>query len=144
MKKINKILLAMAGDSRELNLVLEAVRFKNQLDSSLDIVHVNDVHAGEMSMMMDSPKKITKTVLLDQLNTYGCQDSLSDANIIILKNDNYEAAISMLAKDYDLVILGHRKMGEIRENISDSIDQVIANDVLCPVLVINKDLTPKK
>ena len=56
MNKINKILLAMAGDSREMNLLQEAIRFKKLLGSMIDIVHVNDLHAGEMSMMMDSPK----------------------------------------------------------------------------------------
>ena len=35
------------------------------------------------------------------------------------------------------------KMGELKESISDSEDQDIANDVLCPVLIINKDLRPK-
>ena len=144
MNKINKILLAMAGDSREMNLLQEAIRFKKLLGSMIDIVHVNDLHAGEMSMMMDSPKKITEDMILNQIDEYGLQESLSDAEIIITKNESLEDAISTLAIGYDLVIVGHRKMGEIIENISDSIDQDITNEVLCPVLVINKDITPKE
>ena len=58
-------------------------------------------------------------------------------------NNLYNSTMEKVSKDYDMVILGHRKMGELKESISDSEDQDIANEVLCPVLIINKDLRPK-
>jgi|TARA_B110000881_G_C18561539_1_gene510158 nucleotide-binding universal stress UspA family protein len=144
MKKINKILLALAGDSRESNLLAEAITFRDQLDAKMDVVHVNPKYAGDMSMMMDSIKEITDTMIIEQIEEYGFTESFPNPEIIILKSDKIEGEISKLSKEYDLVILGHRKMGDIKESISDSIDQDIANDILCPVLIVNKDLREKE
>jgi len=144
MKKINKILLALAGDSRESNLLAEAIIFRDQLNAKMDVVHVNPKYAGDMSMMMDSIKEITDTMIIEQIEEYGFTESFPNPEIIILKSDKIEGEISKLSKEYDLVILGHRKMGDIKESISDSIDQDIANDILCPVLIVNKDLREKE
>ena len=144
MKKTNKILLALAGDSRESNLLAEAITFRDQLDAKMDVVHVNPKYAGDMSMMMDSIKEITDTMIIEQIEEYGFTESFPNPEIIILKSDKIEGEISKLSKEYDLVILGHRKMGDIKESIFDSIDQDIANDILCPVLIVNKDLREKE
>ena len=110
----------------------------------MDVVHVNPKYAGDMSMMMDSIKEITDTMIIEQIEEYGFTESFPNPEIIILKSDKIEGEISKLSKEYDLVILGHRKMGDIKESISDSIDQDIANDILCPVLIVNKDLREKE
>ena len=143
MTKINKILLAMAGDSRESNLLKESISIRDQLDANIDIVHVNPKYAGDMSMMMDSIKMVTDKDIMRQIEDYGQMESFSKSDIIILKSDKVDEEISRVSKDYDMVILGHRKMGELKESISDSEDQDIANEVLCPVLIINKELRPK-
>ena len=137
-------MLALAGDSRESNLLAEAITFRDQLDAKMDVVHVNPKYAGDMSMMMDSIKEITDTMIIEQIEEYGFTESFPNPEIIILKSDKIEGEISKLSKEYDLVILGHRKMGDIKESISDSIDQDIANDILCPVLIVNKDLREKE
>ena len=67
MTKINKILLAMAGDSRDHNLLKELISIRDQLDAKIDIVHVNPKYAGEMSMMTDSIKIITDIHLYPSL-----------------------------------------------------------------------------
>jgi len=143
MSRINKILLAMSGDGRESNLLKESTMVRDQLGAGLDIVHVNPKYAGEMSMMMDNIKMVNKEDILTQIEDYGQTESFPNCEIFILKSDKVEEEISKLSKDYDMVILGHRKMGEIKENITDSMDQDIANEVLSPVLIINKDLSPK-
>ena len=144
MSRINKILLAMSGDGRESNLLKESILVKDQLGASMDIVHVNPKYAGDMSMMMDSIKMVKKEDILSQIEDYNESGSFLNSDIIILKSDKVEKEILKLSKEYDMVILGHRKMGDLKENITDSLDQDIANEVLCPVLIINKDLNPKK
>ena len=52
MTKINKILLAMAGDSRESNLLKESISIRDQLDAKIDIVLVNPKYVGEMSILL--------------------------------------------------------------------------------------------
>ena len=60
MTILNKILLAMAWDSREHNLLKESISIRDQLDAKIDIIHVNPKYTGEMSMIMDSIKIITE------------------------------------------------------------------------------------
>ena len=57
---VKKILVALSGDGKEKNVLEKAVQFADQLKAELSFLTVNDIHAGEMSMMMDAPKKITK------------------------------------------------------------------------------------
>ena len=51
-------MVALAGDENEQTVFSEAVRFAEQLNGTLTAIRVNDIYAGEMSMMMDSPKEI--------------------------------------------------------------------------------------
>ena len=52
MTILNKILLAMAWDSREHNLLNESISIRDQLDAKIDIVHFNPKYAGEMSILL--------------------------------------------------------------------------------------------
>ena len=59
MKKYQNIMIALEADGSEKYVVEHAVLLAEQLQAKLAIIHVNDLHAGSMSMMMDSPKIIT-------------------------------------------------------------------------------------
>ncbi|MDP6261736.1 MAG: universal stress protein, partial [Candidatus Marinimicrobia bacterium] len=96
-------------------------------------------HAGEMSMMMDSPKKVTDEMIRDQIKDYGYESILGELEIIITENESVSKAIEQHSKDFDLLIVGHRKMSEFKSHFMDSIDEGIANLVPCPVLVVLKD-----
>ena len=62
MKKYQNIMIALEADGSEKYVVEHAVLLAEQLA----IIHVNDLHAGSMSMMMDSPKKITADMIRKQ------------------------------------------------------------------------------
>ncbi len=54
------IAVALAGRDDELPMIDEAVRLAITLKAKLCVLHVNEPHAGEISMMVDSPKKYDK------------------------------------------------------------------------------------
>ena len=56
-------MIALEADGSEKYVVEHAVLLAEQLQAKLAIIHVNDLHAGSMSMMMDSPKKITADMI---------------------------------------------------------------------------------
>jgi K+-sensing histidine kinase KdpD len=60
------IMIALEADGSEKYVVEHAVLLAEQLQAKLAIIHVNDLHAGSMSMMMDSPKKITADMIREQ------------------------------------------------------------------------------
>ena len=136
---VKKILVALSGDGKEKNVIEKAVQFADQLKAELSFVTVNDIHAGEMSMMMDAPKKITKENIIEQINDYNLADSINLDNIFILKAKKVDEAISEMSSNYDLLVLGHRKVSNLKSSMSDSDDEVIANETVCPVLIIDKN-----
>ena len=136
---VKKILVALVGDGKEKNVLEKSVQFADQLKAELSFVRVNDIHAGEISMMMDSPKKITKENIIEQINDYGLANSVNLDNIIILKAEKVDEAISEMCSNYDLLVLGHRKVSDLKASMSDSDDEMIANETVCPVLIIDKN-----
>jgi len=136
---VKKILVALSGDGKEKNVLDKAIQFAKQMDAEISFVRVNDIHAGEMSMMMDAPKKITKETIIEQINDYGFADSVNVDNIIILKAKKVDVAISEMCSNYDLLVLGHRKVSDLKASMSDSDDEMIANETICPVLIIDKN-----
>jgi nucleotide-binding universal stress UspA family protein len=139
MAHYNKIMVALIGDGSEQPVIEQAVNIANDLKANLVVIHVNDLHAGEMSMMMDSPKKVTADMIQDQIKEYGYESILGKLEFIIAEGESIAKTIEHHCKDFDLLIVGHRKMSEFKANFMDSVDEGITNIVACPVLVVQKD-----
>ena len=139
MGKYQNIMVALVGDGNEQPVVEQAVLLAEQFKSKLSAIHVNDLHAGGMSMMMDSPKKITADMIRDQMKDFGFERILEELDIIITKGENIAKSIEPHCQGIDMLILGHRKMSDFKANITDSVDEGITNLVACPVLVVQKD-----
>ena len=139
MAHYNKIMVALIGDGSEQPVIEQAVNIANDLKANLVVIHVNEPHAGEMSMMMDSPKKVTADKIQDQIKEYGYESILGKLEFIIAEGESIAKMIEQHCKDFDLLIVGHRKMSEFKANFMDSVDEGITNIVACPVLVVQKD-----
>ena len=116
----------------------QAVFFAEKFDASLVAIHVNDTHAGEMSMMMDSPKEIKAETIRSHIIEYGFKDYAEKLDIRIVKGEDIGETIAENCSDCDLLIVGHRKMSDFKAGVSDSTDESITNEVPCPVLVVEK------
>ena len=139
MAHYNKIMVALIGDGSEQPVIQQAVNIANDLKANLVVIHVNEPHAGEMSMMMDSPKKVTADKIQDQIKEYGYESILGKLEFIIAEGESIAKMIEHHCNDFDLLIVGHRKMSEFKANFMDSVDEGITNIVACPVLVVQKD-----
>lgn len=139
MAHYNKIMVALIGDGSEQPVIEQAVNIANDLKANLVVIHVNEPHAGEMSMMMDSPKKVTADMIQDQIKEYGYESILGKLEFIIAEGESIAKTIEHHCNDFDLLIVGHRKMSEFKANFMDSVDEGITNIVACPVLVVQKD-----
>ena len=138
MAHYNKIMVALIGDGSEQPVIEQAVNIANDLKANLVVIHVNEPHAGEMSMMMDSPKKVTADKIQDQIKEYGYESILGKLEFIIAEGESIAKTIEHHCNDFDLLIVGHRKMSEFKANFMDSVDEGITNLVSCPVLVVQK------
>ena len=131
-------MVALVGDGTEIEVVENAYHLSNNLKCSLVAIHVNDPHAGDMSMMMDSPRAINHETLQKQLSDYLGNDIADKIDIIITENESIPKSIEQHTLDCDLLIVGHRKMSQFKASLMDSIDEGIANLISCPVLVVQK------
>jgi len=138
-KKYKKIMVALVGDGTEKEVVEHALQLSKDLECPLVAIHVNDVNAGGMSMMMDSPKAIDREAIQKQLSDYLGDDGSSERiDIIIDESGSISRSIEKHTIDCDLLIVGHRKMSKFKSSFMDSIDEGITNLVSCPVLVVQK------
>lgn len=138
-KTYKKIMVALVGDGTEVEVVQHAHQLSKNLNCILTAIHVNDINADSMSMMMDSPKSINRGTIQEQLLGYlDDNDSANGIEIIIDKNESIARSIEKHILDYDLLIVGHRKMSQFKSSLMDSIDEGITNLVSCPVLVVQK------
>lgn len=130
------ISVALSGKTDEVPLIDEAVRLALTLKADLCVLHVNHPHAGEISMMMDSLKKMEEEDFRKMFFDAGHEEISKTVKIKINTNNSVPKGISKLVKGCDLLILGHAKMGKMKEILTDSIDEMTINNVKCPVLVI--------
>ena len=130
------IAVALAGKDDEIPMIDEAVRLAITLKAKLSVIHINEPHAGEISMMVDSPKKYDKEDFVKMFMDVGHEEIAKKIDVLIGKNAVVSKGIAELASDCDLLILGHDRMGKMKALLTDSIDEVIVNVSNCPVLII--------
>jgi nucleotide-binding universal stress UspA family protein len=135
-----RIMVALACRDDESRVIDEAVRFANTLNVQLVVVHVNDPHAGEMSMLMDKiSHRFTEEEIRELFRKLGHEEIAERIEVRILVDEVVHKAITRASQDVDLLILGHRKMSTFKQYFFDSVDEGIVNHVDCPVLVVPKE-----
>ena len=117
MKSYNKIIVGLIGDGGEKEVVEHAYQLSINLDCKLSVIHVNDIHAGDMSMMMDSPKEVTTDDIKTQLNKYLGEDNAKTIDVLVYQGESISKTIQKHSQDCDLFIVGHRKMSQFKANL---------------------------
>ena len=62
--QINNITVALAMTGDEQGMIQYAMHYAEMFNASLTVIHVQDPHAGGMSMMMDAPGNFLKKIFL--------------------------------------------------------------------------------
>ena len=133
-------MITLSGRGDEGDVIAEAVTITKASDAQLTAVHVNDPHAGEMSIMMESPgPRLEESDIRDRFRSNGFGEQADTIDVIIINSQNIFQALADETVEADLLlVLGHRKMSTFKSNLMDSIDEGIVNHAHCPVLVIPK------
>lgn len=133
------IMVALCGRGNEMPVIHEAVKIAHLTGGKLIALHVNEPHAGEMSMLMNSPgPRLTEESIRQQFVEHGFPDLARALEVQILTDEVVHRAISQASQEVDLLILGHQRMSFFKEKFFDSVDEGIVNHVRCPVLVVPK------
>ncbi|MBC8467610.1 MAG: universal stress protein [Candidatus Marinimicrobia bacterium] len=135
---MNNIYVGIVMDGDEKRVIEHAIAVSEKFNAKLTAIHVNDEHAGEMSMMMDSPEKYEENDIRDAFRTYGFEVIAETMNVKIIMAENIPKAIVEESSEADLLVLGHRRMSSFKASFMDSTDEGIVNLIECPVLVVQK------
>ncbi|MBT3478357.1 MAG: universal stress protein [Candidatus Marinimicrobia bacterium] len=132
------ILVGLCGRGDEKKVIEVGIKMAKDGGGKLTFIHVNEPHAGEMSMMMDAPPpKFSESDIYERVSAVN-ETSANDCTITIISSDSIPRTISKAALGHDILILGHRKQNYFKKNFFDSIDEGILNKANCPVLVVPK------
>jgi len=137
----NKILLAVAGRDTEGPVMAEAARVTCECGGQLEVLHVNDTHAGEISLMAPyAGHKFTEKELKDMFAAnVKDADQLKKTKFTVMTSENHIQEIIKAAQGRDLLVLGHQRMPFLQAMLTDSTDEKISNQSPCPVLVVHEE-----
>ena len=135
---MKKILVGLVMDGEEKKVIAHAIDLAEKFNAELTAIHVSDIHAGKMSMMMDSPEKFEEEEIRQAFRDYGFESMADKVNVEIIIAEKIPPAIASVAGDTDLLVLGHRRMTTFKAAFMDSTDEGIVNLIECPVLVVQK------
>ena len=117
----NNILVALSCTGDETAVLDEAVRLKNTLKANLSAVHVNDPHAGELSMMIEGRgHKYEESEIRDIFNKAGHEEIASTIEVKIFTGNSVTKEIAAITEGIDLLVVGHQKVSGIIERLKDS------------------------
>lgn len=134
-----KILVALCGRGDERRVIETAVYLAQTHSASLAAIHVNEPHAGEISMMMDSPgPKLDENAIRERFRMRGFDDLAEGLEVQVITAANIQKAIIKAAEGMDLLVVGHRQPGFFKEHFSDSMEEGLINHITCPVVVVPK------
>lgn len=137
------IFVSLACTPDEDPVVHEAARLTEALGAKLHVLHVDYTADGKMSMMMPSTgRRETVDDLRNQFRRLGYGPLADKLEVFMLVDDSPERAVAEATAEADLLIVGHRNVSAFTAMMRDSVDELISNKVLCPVLVVTKTPDP--
>lgn len=133
------ITVALAGKENEASVIRETIRLARIAEAELTVLHVNDPHAGEHSMMMHSEPLVTEQDLRTQLRDLGFETEAETVRVIIITGSSYPKEIARATRDADLLVIGHRQKDTFLHALIHSVDKHIVDLVNCPILILPRE-----
>lgn len=138
-----KILVPVDGSPAAERMLAAIVARRAQFQAPLTVVHVVNVDKlayrmipdFQLEMIRESARKAGETLLQERLAQLAAAGVSCAAR---LEFGSPRETICRIANDeqFDLVILGRRGMGEIRDALFGAVSNYVLHHVRCPVLLI--------
>ena len=138
-----KILVPVDGSEAANRMIDAVIARKAQFQAPLTVVHVVNLDKlayrmipdFQLDMLRDSARKSGEAILNEQVARFTAAGVPCEAR---LEFGSPRETICRIANDeqYDLVILGRRGMGEIRDALFGAVSNFVLHHVRCPVLLI--------
>ena len=139
----NKVLVPVDGSDAANRMIDAIIERKAQFQAPLTVVHVINLDKlayrmipdFQLDMIRDSARKAGETLLKEQQARFAAAGVVCEAR---LEFGSPRETICRIAngEGFDMVILGRRGMGEIRDALFGAVSNHVLHHVHCPVLLI--------
>lgn len=140
---VSKILVPVDGSDASNRTIEAIIAGKERLSAPLTVLHVVNVDKlayrmipdFQLDMIRDHARTSGENLLREQTARFAAAGIACAAR---LEFGSPREAICRIAneEDFDLVILGRRGMGEIRDALFGAVSNYVLHHVHCPVLLI--------
>ena len=133
-----KIVVSVYEVEQDRKVIRSALDIAKKFQSELTILHINTPRAKRPSRVSHILEPYYSVEDLErELETLNHSD-VSSKVLVIEAKDPIKGIIDII-DNYDLLVIGHRNMGWLESNISDSTDEIIINEIFCDCLVVTRD-----
>ena len=137
--KIKKILVPLDGSKNSFKALSEAIYIARQCGATvtgLCVVPLYTINLGRLltSLKKESEKEAKKFML--RAKTVSAQNGIVFNEKILYGNEAWEITEFAAYKKFDLIVMGSRGMGAIKEAFLGSVTNIVVHRSKVPVLVV--------
>jgi nucleotide-binding universal stress UspA family protein len=151
-----KILVPLDGSEHSLRALETAIEIAKKFDGNITLIHVYSVSVApvimpepttltpsgvpvmapaEVSKMVDAARDVGNQILTDEKRKVESQNIQVET---VLKEGNTVQEITKVANEgkFDLIVMGVKGIGKLRELLVGSVSEGVIKHASCPVLVV--------
>ena len=151
-----KILVPLDGSEHSLRALETAIEMAKKFDGNITLIHVYSVSVApvimpepttltpsgvpvmapaEVSKMVDAARDVGNQILTDEKRKVESQNIQVET---VLKEGNTVQEITKVANEgkFDLIVMGVKGIGKLRELLVGSVSEGVIKHASCPVLVV--------
>ena len=132
-----RIVLALAGGEEVPSAMSAAIAIARGWKAEVQVFHVAAVVAGPVAW--SEPSYCSKAVVNAALSELKAAGVAARGDIVLGTGIASEIARAAEGWDADLVIMGSRRLGELRSLLTGAVDHAVVNRVEMPVLIAGRD-----
>jgi len=139
LKPIKKILVPLDGSKTSLKGLNEAIYLARQCSATITglcVIPLYTINLGKLltSLKNQSIKEARK--LMNEAKTISAQNGIVFKEKIIYGNESWEITEFASYKKFDLIVIGSRGFGPVKETFLGSVANAVAHKSKVPVLVV--------
>ena len=138
-QKINKILVPLDGSQKSIDGLREAIYIARQCSATITgicVLPLYSINLGKLLTPLKNQSFKEAKKLMSQSKRLCAQQGIVFHEKIIFGNQAWEITEFANYKKFDLIVMGHRGLGKMKEAFLGSVTNFVVHKSKIPVLII--------
>jgi len=138
----SKILVPIDGSENSKRAFNYALYLSKNLKGEITILHVADapptVHVQSQKVLDELLQKYSKAreKVFDEYRELAQKEEIEVKTKVIFGDSGQEIVKFSLEEEFDVIVIGNRGMGHLKEMVMGSVSSKVVHDAKCPVLLV--------